>query len=457
MKASIVRSLVVVAIVALSACAGRFGGSSLLPASNEALGGNLSVGELAVMMSPRDLACPHRVGGFEQCYAIVGTYPLSMDETPRAGSCLHKPGCYVARDLQEAYGITLAARTRGKGVTVAVVDAFGYPDAAHDLEQYRTFAKLPKCGSCLKIVNESGGSRLPKPGTGMALKWQFEQALDIDMVSAMCPNCTILLVQTNSDVSTSLENGVKTALKSATIVSNSWGGGEGAPTDPIFDNHPGKVITASAGDNGAGAIGTGYTAPATQPCGFAGVVCVGGSSLVLDAGVRRSEVVWQDFNVTVSGKAYDLGATGSGCSAVVAKPAWQTDKGCAKRSAADISADADPITGVVTACTPCEKYYKQTSPLLGGWGGTSASAPMIAAMFALAGNASTLQSASQTIWSHGGSKDFNAITSGYNDKRGQTGLVCTAHILYICQAGTKMNGTYSGPTGWGTPHGLGAL
>jgi subtilase family serine protease len=457
-KTSIVRTIALAAVVLVAACSGGIAGRSLLPqAGPQSVSfGNLSVEELAVLEAPRELACPPAAApGYETCFAIMGAYALDPRLSPNA-SCLHLPGCYVASDLQSAYGVTAAAKSAGRGMTVAAVDAYGYPQARKDLALYRKFVGLPPCGpGCLRIVNQTGGRKLPKPGAGSNWSWQGEQALDIDMISAICPNCKIVLVQTNSASSADLIAGEQTALKMATIISNSWGGPEQIATFPVFDTHPGKVITASAGDGGAGgAKSPGYrAAPEMQPCGFAGVVCVGGTSLVLNNGVRVSEVVWEDFHVKIKNKFYDLGATGSGCSAIVPKPSWQTDKGCTKRSASDVSANADPLTGVVTACTPCAQHYGFSSSLLGGWGGTSESSPLIAAMYALAGNASALADPSATLWSKIGTSALNDITKGYNDKKGVTGLVCTAAIKYICTAGPG----YDGPSGVGTPNGLGAL
>lgn len=421
---------------------------------------------LAVMQAPRFRACDTAPRGYETCYAIMSRISINPNLSPRA-SCLHFPGCYVASDLQGAYGLTSASKSGGKGVTVAVVDAYGYTGgykaAASDLAAYRKLAGLPPCGStCFKIVNQAGGSKLPKPPPAKFFSWQGEEMLDVDMVSAICPNCKILLVQTNTSLNKDLLKGEVTALKMATIVSNSWGGAEVVPTYPVFDTHPGKVITASAGDDGAGApVSQGGNSPESQPCGFTGVVCAGGTSLLVSHGSYVSEKVWEDFHYVYKHKAYDLGATGSGCSAMVAKPAWQTDTGCTMRSAVDISANADPITGVVIACTPCAKAYNLTPPYLAGLGGTSESSPLIAAMYALAGNAGSLTSAPETIWTSGAS-NFHDVTSGFNDSAHlspplgtdtRTGLICTTAIAYICKAGAG----YDGPTGMGSPSGLGAL
>lgn len=475
MRRLLVVATAVLAAATLAACSHSSLQQSLLPSQPNAPIPNavsqftpINQEELRVMEAPRFRACDSAPRGHFACYAILSTATLDTRLPQASSSCLHLPGCYIASDLQAAYGVTSAAQTNGKGVTVAVVDAFGYKGgykgAAKDLASYRTLAGLPPCGKgCFKIVNESGGTKLPAPGTGNDASWMAEEMLDVDMVSAMCPNCKILLVQTNATYNTHFATGEATALKSASIVSNSWGGAEVAPTYSVFDSHPGKVITASAGDDGAGApVSQGGNSPELQPCGFTGVVCVGGTSLMVSNGVYRGEKVWQDFRVVTSRGTQNFGATGSGCSAIVAKPSWQKDKGCKKRSAVDISANGDPNTGVVIACTPCAAIYHLPNQYIVGIGGTSESSPIVAAMYALAGNAGSLASAPQKIWTSGKSK-FHDITQGFNDSGNlnpplpshdtRTGLICKKSFAYICKAGKG----YDGPSGWGSPKGLGAL
>jgi hypothetical protein len=227
----------------------------------------------------------------------------------------------------------------------------------------------------------------------------------------------------------------------------------------FYDSDPHHVILASAGDDGAGFPSSlsGPGAREQQPCGFAGVVCVGGTSLTFRNGAYLREVVWDGLHPGHEcGAGNSPCATGSGCSALVAKPSWQHDKGCTKRSASDVSANADPYTGVAIVCTPCGAS-SSTAPFLTFDGGTSESSPMVAAMYGLAGNAAKLANPAKTLWSKGGSSDFHVIPSGSNDRAGLTGLVCNAAIAYICKAGTHMNGDYAGPTGWGSPNGVGAL
>jgi subtilase family serine protease len=319
---------------------------------------------------------------------------------------------YGPSDLQSAY--KLPSSTAGAGQTVGIVDAYDDPTAESDLAVYRSHYGLPACttaNGCFKKVGQTGGA-VPRKNAS----WAEEISLDLDMVSAVCPNCHILLVEATSATNANLAAAVNEAAKlGATEISNSYGGSESGSSNAAY-NHPGIVITASAGDSGTGA---------SQPASYSTVVAVGGTSLSKASNARGwSETAWTD--------------SGSGCSAYVAKPTWQTDKGCTKRSEADVSSDADPNTGVaVYDSTPYQGYS--------GWlvfGGTSVSSPTIASVFALAGNASSVN-AGEGIWNDAGAHLFD-VTSGSNG---------SCSISYICNAGAG----YDGPTGWGTPNGVGAF
>jgi hypothetical protein len=246
---------------------------------------------------------------------------------------------------------------------------------------------------------------------------------DVDMVSAICPHCKILLVEANfnndSDLGTAVDAAVQAGAK---YVSNSYGGTEypsETSSDTEYYDHPGDVITASAGDGGYG-----VSYPAASP----DVVAVGGTRLVAAADARGwSESVW--------GSASGGEGTGSGCSADEPKPSWQTDTDCTGRIDNDISADAYPDTGVAVYDT-----YDA-----GGWlevGGTSASSPMVAAVYALAGAPPASVAPAGLLYQH--AQDLYDVSSGADGACGSNSL-CTAGV------------GYDGPTGLGTPDGIGAF
>jgi subtilase family serine protease len=365
-------------------------------------------------------ACPvNLTPGHESCMALkqAGITPeLQPALSPHA---IPAGFGYGPAQLQSAYALASAATNDGKASTVALVDAFDDPTAASDLATYRSAAGLPAAN--FSKVNQNGqASPLPREAP-VTDDWTLEESLDVDMVSAICPNCKIILVEAQNDTSDGLFVAENTAAKLAGYVSNSWGGSESSSDttlDTEFFNHPGVVITAAAGDAGFGVI---Y--PATSP----DVVAVGGTSLTTASNSRGwTETVW--------GSSAGGEGTGSGCSAFEPKPSWQTDTGCANRTDNDVAAVADPNTGVAVF---------DTSNGNGGWvqvGGTSAATPIIASVYALAGNAGT--NPADDIYTHTG--DLFDVTSGADGSCGGSYL-CTAEV------------GYDGPTGWGTPDGIAAF
>jgi hypothetical protein len=350
---------------------------------------------------------------------------------------------FTPADIASAYHLD---QSKGGGQTVATVDAYGYTQAASDLAAYRRAARLPACteaGGCLRIVNQNGqAGPLPAPNTDPNDDWRGEQALDLDAISAACPKCKIVMVQTNNDYSNNLAAGNVTAAQvmHANVVSNSYGGPETGAYASQY-NQPGHVIVASAGDNGGGLSDGGGPA---MPCTLPTVVCVGGTSLVKTGlGNPRGwrEAVWNTLALDTCGGS--CGATGSGCSNIVSKPAWQHDVGCTHRSATDLSAVAS-VNTPLAVYSVLFRSYPGHSPWA-GFGGTSLSSPLIAGMFALAGNAATRHGASE-IWAK--HTAFNDVVTGSNVNLGISGP-CASSVIYICKAGKG----YDGPTGWGTPNG----
>jgi subtilase family serine protease len=363
--------------------------------------------------------CPGPVAAADtRCFAERRTDPQARSAVPAPAGVRAQPdvlgnnGAYDPSYLQSAYALQAASLTLGSGATVAIVDAYDDRTAASDLAAYRSYFGLPACGSgCFTKVNQKGiqGS-YPRPNSG----WAQEISLDLDMVSAICPNCKILLVEANSSSMTDLATAVRYAASRSDVVaiSNSYGATEwsGEISYQSAYNQPGKAVVVSSGDNGYGV---------QFPAASQFVTAVGGTSLVADASANRgwTEGAWS--------------GAGSGCSAYIAKPTWQTDAGCARRTVADVSAVADPNTGVWV-------FFN------GGWyifGGTSVAAPIVASVYALADNTSALTYGSDS-YTHLGS--LFDVASGSNGACGGT---------YLC---TGTSG-YDGPTGNGTPNGTGGF
>jgi subtilase family serine protease len=357
--------------------------------------------------------CPRLIPDTQaRCLAQIVTdsagRPIFHDAKPNV-----TPSGYGPADLYSAYNIT----TQGSASTImAIVDAHGYPNAEADMGVYRAQYGLPACttaNGCFAKYNQKGKqSNYPAFNLG----WAQETALDLDMASAMCPKCKIILVEASGNGIEKLSAAENTAAgKGAHVISNSYAGSEGK-SPPFEDayNHQGVAITASTGDSG---YGKGF--PAASPH----VIAVGGTHLVKSGTDRGwTETVW--------------GGASSGCSHVYAKPKWQTDKGCKGRMEADVAAVADPQTGVAV--------YAPESQTQSGWGvlgGTSVAAPLIGGIFA--NNGGKVDYASSLYANTGALYD---VTSGSNGS-------CPGKPAYYCNGEVG----YDGPTGLGTPNGTTAF
>ena len=345
-------------------------------------------------------------GGKFHCFAKVRTEPTTNKIKPFV-----TPSGLGPADLKSAYKIDT---TKGAGKTIAIVDAFNYPNAESDLAQYRSQFGLPACtkaNGCLTIVNQTGAVS-PLPANSPAGDdWTVEAALDLDLASAACPLCKIVLVEAQDDQGDGLfisQNGA--ASLGADVISNSWGGpsdGSDLTKDAQFFTHAGISIFVASGDSG----NTGATPD--YPSTSQHVIGVGGTSLVKSSNARGwTEGAWS--------------GAGSSCSTLSAKPPWQTQTVCPKRAAADVSAVADPNTGLAV--------FNAGS---GGWivvGGTSAASPFVAGVYAAYGIATN-----DSSFSYQHAAQFFDVTTG---KNGNCGTI-------LCNAAAG----WDGPTGIGTPNG----
>jgi hypothetical protein len=367
---------------------------------------------------PRGCAAP-RVGQVG-CAALLTPRARNLTASAVAASSTPPPG-YGPLQLRSAYGLDFSAITGGVGQTVAVVTAYDDATAESDMGIYRSEYGLPACttaNGCFEKVNATGGTSYPPSMTG----WSAPTAESLDMISAICPNCHILLVEadtpaipttTDPDALGQAEN--EAAALGAKFIDNTVFTSEStyATQEPTLDSdyfdHPGVAITAP---DGAG----GYSGP-WYPAASPDVIAVGGTTLTAAPATARgwTETAWT--------------GTGSGCSAYETKPAWQTDTGCTDRMANDLSADADNVNSPVA-------FYDTPS---GDWvtgGGNDVSAAIIAAAYALAGAPTAGTNPASYPYAH--TTLINDITTG------STGT-CTP--TYYCTAGTG----YDGPTGLGTP------
>ena len=383
-----------------------------------------------------------------------GPNAAAPSKRPGGGSTATAPSGYYPADLQSAYNLSgpLSSMTTPGGATIAVVDAYDDPYAATDLAAYRSTmyaatdpstllagaAIPPLCSTKIKSgcvtftkVNQAGGTSYPQGNTG----WGEEISLDLDMISAICPDCNITLVEASSSSFSNLDAAVtyaKTLHPAA--VTNSYGGSEfssetsyNADYSYSSSSSGGQTaVTAATGDSGYG-----VEFPAAAP----NLTAVGGTSLTYSG--TGSSLTWNPQTVWTG--------AGAGCSAYETMPTWQATSAfdlpgvCNSRQVGDVSAVADPNTGVAVYDT-----YREP-----GWmvfGGTSASTQIIGAMYGLAAGAGVEQPSPAALY---GGKGVVPVTSGSDGSCGGT---------YLCQAGTgQLSSGYAGPVGVGVPDGIGAF
>jgi hypothetical protein len=356
--------------------------------------------------------CPNPGSGHVACMSLRDTTAPVSRGTPSG---------WGPADIQSAYKLPVSS---GAGRTIAIVDAFDDPAAEADLAVYRAQYGLPPCttaNGCFSKVNQAGGTAFwPKADDG----WDGEISLDLDMVSAACPLCHILLVEATDNQNGNMDNAVDYATRNAKYVSNSWGAHDysGQTDDDSNFNRRGVVITASSGDGG-------YAAGPQYPASSQYVTAVGGTVLSRSSNARGwDESAWFD--------------AGTGCSLYDPIPPWQqgvyTGPLCSMRATPDVAAVAanlaiyDSIGG-----------RNSDGTRWNGWavfGGTSAAAPIVAATYALAGVP--------------GANDYPA---SYPYKRGGLFDITTGTIggcgIPVCVPGPGWDGS----TGLGTPNGINAF
>ena len=331
--------------------------------------------------------------------------------------------------LQQAYDLAYLSQTGGidaggTPTTIAIVDAFDDPTAEADLATYRSEFGLAPCTSangCFSEYDQNGGTSYP---TATSSDWELETSLDLDAVSALCPNCHIDLIEADSDAVTDLATAQLEAgsLPGVTAISDSWDVALSGWDAREFASSgqysfPGVTTIAASGDLGyPGSHANDFPAALPDVTAAGGTTLTPASTSGVQSVREYTETAWSD--------------AGSGCNWAATKPTWQTDTGCKGRSYADVSADADPDSGM--------QVYDSAG---GGWivaGGTSLASPLIAAYYAVVGSAGQGPS-----WPYLNASALNDPSTGSNNSAAGS---CTATLSYICNAGLG----YDGPTGVGS-------
>ncbi len=333
---------------------------------------------------------------------------------------------FTAQQLESAYGLTKKLHN-GSTTTVAVIEVGDLANASSDLAAYRSQFGL---GTAKLVKYNESGQQSNYPPSCENYGWCLETDLDLDMVSASCPKCNIILMEAGGHFFTDLATAEAEAVTlGATILSNSWicygSSNCGITNFTSYFDTPGIAYLAGSGDAGYDNIGA--------PSALDSVISVGGTQLAVN-GSGFTESIWND--------------AGAGCAdatqvgTAVPKPSWQHDPGCTSRTDSDISGQA--------GCNPGVSVY---IGLYGGWTGvcgTSVSTPLLAGVVALEGNAAS-QNGGEFVWDITGRQRphrLHDITSGADGSCGGS---------YLCTAGTHQYKTYSGPGGWGSPKNIRAL
>jgi hypothetical protein len=385
----------------------------MVPAAAGAAEHPASADPLALAAGVQRACAPSAEPGVASCTALVSTQAEAANAKNvkvkgNSFNAAAAPVGYTPGNLQSAYG--LQSGLQGMRQTVAIVVAYDDPTAAADLATYRSQYGLAACTTADGCFRQVDLSSAPVANAG----WAQEASVDMDVVSAVCPNCHILLVEAAGDDIPDLGTAVDTAVSDgADFVDNSYYTPESA-SETTYDSyytHPGVAITAAAGD-----AGYGVSYPAASP----DVTAVGGTVLTSSTSVARgwTETAWS--------------GTGSGCSAYEPKPTWQTTTACTTRMDNDVSA----VAASASSQTPVAFYDSYQAA---GWaeaGGTSVSTALITGVYALAGTPSAGSNPASYPYSY--PQLLNDVTSGSDG---------TCSVTADCTAGTG----YDGPTGLGTP------
>ena len=339
------------------------------------------------------------------------THPLPYD------ICGYKPA-----QLRGAYGLTksVASGNNGKGVAIAIVDAYDSPTLLTDAQRYFKLNDPANPLSSSQFINLAP-SKVDNEAECGASGWFAEQALDVESSHAMAPGATTVFVGAKSCFDSDLLAAVNTAVTSgASVVSDSWGDVAGDLLEDqaaknAFDNTfmlaatTGVSVLFSSGDDGDNFADFGLSAP-DYPPSSPFVTAVGGTTLEVNSSdARQAEYGWSTAKQALCGpvSAKNCGSAtkptgslawqaggGGGTSYSYTQPFYQVGvvpNALALRNEAlfgpvplrvepDISMDADAQSGMLIGLTqtfPSGVRYGQFKE-----GGTSLASPLLAGVIA---------------------------------------------------------------------------
>jgi subtilase family serine protease len=435
-----------------------------------------------------------------------------MTQPPTTAQCESQFGiaCYQTFQLQAAYNLAplFAKGVQGQGETIAIVDAFGSPSIASDLQAFDKAEGLPNPPSFKVITPEGPITTTPKTCTSTFSPtgpdlcsdyygWTDETSLDVEWAHTMAPKANILLVETPMTETEGIYGFPQIVAAEnyvidnhlANVITQSFGAAENTFTSPnqIYSLRSayinaavhGVTVLAASGDQGSTddicnpasgcadpnnviccSSNPSVDWPSTDPL----VTAVGGTQLHLDANGNRTapDSVWDDLSSTVgvTGPVYTWGASGGGQSMVFSRPAFQNSVARTvhgSRGTPDIAMSA-AVNGAVD-------FYDTTDPSVAGWGivgGTSEASPLFSGIVALtdqvAGHSlGDLNPSLYALAQSGPRSGIVPISQGTNtytfcpvaDTNSSTDA-CAASSDLVTVPGATANGYYNDATGWGT-------
>ena len=452
-----------------------------------------------------------------QCLFAPTTYTLEYGTPPAlpegvyTGTVYEQSGvpcAYQAQQLQTAYGLNAVYEQglNGTGQTIVLVEGYGYPTIESDANAYFKLTGVPLLNkSNFSIVYPQGK---PVANAGILTGWNIEIALDVQSAHSIAPGANIVVVATNGQDSEDFQNSIAYVANNGlgNQVSNSYledldliaGPLEQTSWDEAIEVATAQGITVdfSSGDSGDNGLGTPLGAPGV-PAVAPHATAVGGTSILNDVSHPGSTITtaWGDtLTFLASGstvldppEAYGfIGGGGGGESVFWPKPSWQATLPGKGRQTPDVSALADPYTGVTIVVTDNGKQE-----LLCCVGGTSLFSPLFTGFWALANQQAghPLGQAAPAIAAlpYGGVQDVlpttdstpHNVTGVITDSSGSTSYTAadlftgllegnkgfTSAILPInagdvldwgfgLDSSLTVKHGWDNATGWGTPYGL---
>jgi subtilase family serine protease len=371
--------------------------------------------------------------------ALATSLPPAYGHVAPYGVCGYTP-----QQLRQAYGVPTGLT--GAGVAVAVVHPWQQPTAAHDLATFGARHAEPlRPAQFTQILPPGLNASCPDGIRAGNDQITNEETDDVAAVHAVAPAARIVYLGTrcDDDLGTLSDLDALTSITGhhlASIVSCSWGTPDPSPGliaafEQIFQQGAAEGIGFyfSSGDHGNNSLHSPSHRPAVAyPASDPWVTAVGGTSLAIGPGGRYEwETGWGDDDAQPGkdGTSWaDLpgtfsGGSGGGTSPIFIQPPYQrhvvpaslshiTGSTTPMRVIPDISADADGATGILTGQTRSPGPGQPAQYQEGVFGGTSASAPLIAGMQADAQQAAStpIGFANPAIYARYGTPAYHDVT-----------------------------------------------